>query len=133
MHDIPSRRQARPTRPDHSAHVGRPERCDRVALVLQGGGALGAYQAGVYQAMQEAGIEPDWVSGVSIGAVNAAIIAGNPPENRVARLRRFWEAVTAPSAWWPAGLTGSVATWQRSAGGLAAIMFGQPRFFAPRT
>src|SRR5262245_62962599 len=52
-----------------------PERCDRIALVLQGGGALGAYQAGVYQAMHEAGIEPDWVSGVSIGAINAAIIA----------------------------------------------------------
>ncbi len=56
---------------------GDPERCDRVALVLQGGGALGAYQAGVYQALHEAGIEPDWVSGVSIGAINAAIIAGN--------------------------------------------------------
>ena len=53
----------------------RPERCDRVALVLQGGGALGAYQAGVYQAMHEAGVEPDWVSGVSIGAINSAIIA----------------------------------------------------------
>src|SRR5215475_6403956 len=57
----------------------RPDRCDRIALVLQGGGALGAYQAGVYQALEEANIEPDWVSGVSIGAVNAAIIAGNPP------------------------------------------------------
>ena len=57
----------------------RPERCDRIALVLQGGGALGAYQAGVYQALHEAGIEPDWVSGVSIGAINSAIIAGNPP------------------------------------------------------
>ena len=55
----------------------RPERCDRIALVLQGGGALGAYQAGVYEALHEAGIEPDWVAGVSIGAINAAIIAGN--------------------------------------------------------
>ena len=61
----------------------RPERCDRIALVLQGGGALGAYQAGVYQALHEAGIEPDWVSGVSIGAINSAIIAGNPPEHRL--------------------------------------------------
>jgi NTE family protein len=59
--------------------VGRNERCGRIALVLQGGGALGAYQAGVYQALQEAGLEPDWVSGVSIGAINGAIIAGNPP------------------------------------------------------
>jgi K+ potassium transporter/Patatin-like phospholipase len=59
----------------------RPDRCDRVALV-QGGGALGAYQAGVYQAMHEARLEPDWVSGVSIGAINSAIIAGNPPSRQ---------------------------------------------------
>src|SRR5215468_7863132 len=64
----------------------RPDRCDRIALVLQGGGALGAYQAGVYQALHEANIEPDWVSGVSIGAINAAIIAGNPPRKRLDRL-----------------------------------------------
>jgi NTE family protein len=75
---------------------------------------------------------PDWVAGISIGAINAALIAGNAPENRVARLRRFWEAVSAPTSWWPTGLTGSVATWQRSVGGLAAIMFGQPGFFTPR-
>ncbi len=67
--------------------IKRPVRCERVALVLQGGGALGAYQAGVYQAMHQAGLEPDWVSGVSIGAINAAIIAGNPPERRLDRLR----------------------------------------------
>ncbi|MBX9649255.1 MAG: patatin-like phospholipase family protein, partial [Xanthobacteraceae bacterium] len=65
----------------------RPERCDRVALVLQGGGALGAYQAGVYQALHESGIEPDWVCGVSIGAINSAIIAGNPPDRRLERLQ----------------------------------------------
>jgi NTE family protein len=68
----------------------RPEGCDRIALVLQGGGALGAYQAGVYQALHEAGIEPDWVSGVSIGAINAAIIAGNSPAQRLNKLRAFW-------------------------------------------
>ena len=61
----------------------RPERCDCLALVLQGGGALGAYQAGVYQSLHEAGLEPDWVTGVSIGAINAAIIAGNAPERRL--------------------------------------------------
>ena len=61
----------------------RPERCDRIALVLQGGGALGAYQAGVYEALHEAEIEPDWVSGVSIGAINSAIIAGNRREHRL--------------------------------------------------
>ena len=66
-----------------------------VALVLQGGGALGAYQAGVYEALAEANINPDWVAGVSIGAINSAIIAGNEPAERVAKLRAFWEEVTA--------------------------------------
>lgn len=77
----------------------RPDRCDRVALVLQGGGALGAYQGGVYQALHEAGLEPDWVSGVSIGAINAAIIAGNPPERRLEQLRAFWERITERRVW----------------------------------
>jgi NTE family protein len=62
-----------------------------IALVLQGGGALGSYQAGVFEALSEAGIQPTWVSGVSIGAINAAIISGNKPQNQVARLREFWE------------------------------------------
>jgi NTE family protein len=66
-----------------------------VALVLQGGGALGAYQAGVYEALSEAGIHPDWIAGISIGVINAAIIAGNPPNSRVDRLREFWTQVTA--------------------------------------
>jgi Patatin-like phospholipase len=62
--------------------------------VLQGGGALGAYQAGVYEAMAEAGIHPDWVAGVSVGATNGAIIAGNPPSSRISRLREFWTQAT---------------------------------------
>ena len=62
----------------------------QIVLVLQGGGALGAYQLGVYQAMHEAGLEPDWVIGTSVGAINGAIIAGNPPELRLERLRQFW-------------------------------------------
>jgi len=66
-----------------------------VALVLQGGGALGAYQAGVYEALAEAGIHPDWIAGISIGAINAAIIAGNPPNSRVDRLREFWTQVSS--------------------------------------
>ena len=66
---------------------------ERIALVLQGGGALGAYQAGVYQALAEANLRPDWVAGISIGAINAALIAGDPPEKRVERLRDFWETV----------------------------------------
>jgi NTE family protein len=68
---------------------------DQVALVLQGGGALGSYQAGVYEALDAQGIEIDRIAGISIGAVNAAILAGNPPERRVARLREFWELVTS--------------------------------------
>ncbi len=60
-----------------------PDRCDQIALIFQGGGALGAYQAGVYEALHEANIEPDWVTGVSIGAINAAIIAGNPRSERL--------------------------------------------------
>ena len=59
-------------------------------LAFQGGGALNAYQGGVYQAFHEAGIEPDWVIGTSSGAINAGIIAGNPPEKRLERLREFW-------------------------------------------
>lgn len=65
-----------------------------IALLLQGGGALGAYQAGVYQALAEVDLHPDWVAGISIGAINSAIIAGNPPEERVAKLRAFWEGIT---------------------------------------
>src|SRR5258705_1276571 len=66
-----------------------------IALLLQGGGALGAYQAGVYQALTEADLHPDWIAGVSIVAINAPLIAGNPPEARVYKLRAFWERVTA--------------------------------------
>src|SRR2546422_4519871 len=65
----------------------------QVVLVLQGGGALGAYQVGVYQALHEAGVEPDWVIGTSIGAVNGAIIAGNETEKRLPRLQEFWDKV----------------------------------------
>lgn len=69
---------------------------ERIALLLQGGGALGSYQAGVYQALAEGDIHPDWVAGISIGAINSAIIAGNAPERRVEKLRDFWETVTEP-------------------------------------
>ena len=111
----------------------RPASYDKkIGLVLQGGGALGSYQAGVYEALAGAGYLPDWVAGISIGAINAAIIAGNAPENRVARLRQFWEEITAPTAWWPAAPSGPLAIWQRKAAGLSALMFGQPGFFAPR-
>src|SRR6201993_2619248 len=80
----------------------RPASYDKkVALVLQGGGALGSYQAGVYEALATSEYVPDWVAGISIGAINAAIIAGNAPEKRVERLREFWERITAPVPWNP--------------------------------
>ena len=110
----------------------RPASYDKkIGLVLQGGGALGSYQAGVYEALAASEYPPDWVAGISIGAINAAIIAGNAPEHRVARLRSFWEEVTAPSAWWPEALSPPIAAWQRHAGAFSAMMFGQPGFFAP--
>src|SRR6185437_4418995 len=92
--------RAMDTRPiqSHPA-IWRPKGCDRVALVLQGGGALGAYQAGVYQALHEAGLEPDWVSGVSIGGINAAIIAGNAKNRRLEALREFWHRITDRTLW----------------------------------
>ena len=78
----------------------------QVVLVFQGGGALGAYQAGVYQALHEAGIEPDWIIGTSIGAINAALIAGNSGNDRLARLEEFWRRMRQTSGWtapwlWP--------------------------------
>ena len=75
-----------------------PDAAPDAVLVLQGGGALGAYQVGVYQALHEGGIEPDWVIGTSIGAINAALIAGNKPEHRMQRLHAFWDAVAARGA-----------------------------------
>ena len=110
----------------------RPDRCDRIALVLQGGGALGAYQAGVYQALHEAGVEPDWVSGVSIGAINAALIAGNPPEQRLERLHAFWDRITARKVWHYTP-DGDVFRQARNAtSSLFTMVFGQPGFFEPR-
>ena len=84
-----------------------------VALVLQGGGALGAYQAGVYEALNDAGIYPNWIAGMSIGAINAAIIAGNAPNDRVDRLREFWTQVTV--RWAVAGRRQRVRRLSRAA------------------
>src|SRR5271163_3088910 len=66
----------------------------QIVLVLQGGGALGAYQAGVYEALHDAGVEPDWVIGTSIGAIHSAMIAGNEPAKRLEKIRTFWKRVT---------------------------------------
>src|SRR3954447_2879232 len=86
-------------RKTHQPRNRPPFEC--IALVLQGGGALGSYQAGVYEALAEADLHPHWVAGISIGAINSALIAGNPPKERVARLREFWETITQG----PFGLT----------------------------
>src|ERR1700723_2411204 len=78
----------------HHRPAARPP-FECIALLLQGGGALGSYQAGVYEALAEADLHPDWVAGISIGAINSAIIAGNAPKNRVDALRAFWHTVSA--------------------------------------
>lgn len=111
----------------------RPEGCKRIALVLQGGGALGAYQAGVYQALHEAGLDPDWLAGVSIGAINAALIAGNRRERRVERLRTFWERVTARPVWGFSPQGDLLRKAHTAAASLNAATFGQPGFFEPRS
>lgn len=107
-------------------------RYDRVALVLQGGGALGAYQAGVYQALSDAGCEPTWLSGVSIGAINASIIAGNEPSRRLQRLEQFWQTISGRKIWayTPEGdiyrdIRNRTSSWM-------TMTMGQPGFFKPR-
>jgi len=105
----------------------RPQEQRQVVLVFQGGGALGAYQAGVYQALHESGIEPDWIIGTSIGAINASLIAGNEPDNRVERLEEFWRRMRRKEFWglsnWP-GLVDTTSYWSTVLGGI-------PGFFEP--
>jgi NTE family protein len=132
MNDVATAFKVRRSAAPQHSETWRPERCDRVALVLQGGGALGAYQAGVYQAMHEAKLEPDWVSGVSIGAINSAIIAGNPPDRRLRQLRTFWEQITDRKIW-PFTPDGDIFRKARNAtSSWLTIMHGQPGFFSPR-
>jgi NTE family protein len=112
---------------------------ETVALLLQGGGALGAYQAGVYEALAEAGVRPDWVAGISIGAINAAIIAGNKPGARVGKLREFWQEITARPGWdWFANSTlGFIdnnvvrQSYNQISAGFSALT-GATGFFSPR-
>jgi NTE family protein len=112
---------------------------EQIALLLQGGGALGSYQGGVYQALDEADITPDWVAGVSIGSINSALIAGNPPDKRVSALRAFWETVSKPPLG-PFGLP-YVAGVQlpdmlhaavNRTRAFGSVMLGVPEFFKPR-
>ncbi|CAM5769651.1 membrane protein [Labrys miyagiensis] len=105
---------------------------DRIALVFQGGGALGAYQAGVYEALANAGCEPNWLSGVSIGAINASIIAGNEPRHRLQRLEQFWQTISGRKIWayTPEGdifrdIRNRTSSW-------ITMTQGQPGFFKPR-
>jgi NTE family protein len=101
-------------------------------LVLQGGGALGSYQAGAYQALSTHHFEPEWVAGISIGAINAAIIAGNAPEKRVARLKEFWEQCAAHVPWNPILKSDRGRTAFNEASAALIATFGVPGFFSPR-
>ena len=98
----------------------------QTVLVFQGGGALGAYQVGVYQALQEAGIEPDWVIGTSIGAINAALIAGNAPGDRLDKLREFWRRIEHGQFF-----DGPMANMFAPLRTMSAVMSGIPSFFKP--
>jgi NTE family protein len=101
-------------------------------LVLQGGGALGSYQAGAYQALCHFDFEPEWIAGISIGAINAAIIAGNPREKRVARLKEFWEMVSAPVPWNPVTKGERARSYFNETSAALIATFGVPGFFTPR-
>lgn len=125
-----------------AAHIRDSSRLpDSIALVLQGGGALGAYQAGVYQGLHGAGIAPTWIAGISIGAFNTAIIAGTPPERRVEALHEFWETISQPYLL-PATTLGQEAHfdglnehqrgWLDSLEALRAMVEGQRGFYQPR-
>ncbi len=103
-----------------------------VALVLQGGGALGSYQAGVIEGLAASGIEIDWVAGISIGAVNAAIVAGNPPDQRVEKLNAFWDTVTGSLPSFPIFPNDRIREWVHEWSAGFVMMAGVPGFFSPR-
>jgi len=110
---------------------------EQIVLLLQGGGALGSYQAGVYQALAEADLHPNWIAGISIGAINSAIIAGNAPDKRVDRLREFWETVSASPLGIPylksIELQNPIVHHLVNQGrAVNILLFGAPNFFAPR-
>ena len=118
---------------------------ETIVLVLQGGGALGAYQCGVYEGLHLAGIEPDWFAGISIGAINGAILAGNAPGERLEKLRAFWERICTPALplpreafdWqrqWLDALpkSGMLSAWADGLGAATSLLHGQAGFFVPR-
>lgn len=109
----------------------------KVALVLQGGGALGSYQSGVYEALVGSDYQPHWVAGISIGAINAALIAGNAPAQRVDKLREFWQAITTPIGWTNpiyvlGNNIGATASMAKHISAMHALVLGQSNFFTPR-
>jgi len=105
---------------------------DKVVLLLQGGGALGSFQGGVYQELDRSGIDIDWVAGISIGAINAAIIAGNPPERRVAKLRSFWETLSSTLPDFPLFQADMLREIAHLGAAATVSMFGVPGFFHPQ-
>jgi NTE family protein len=105
---------------------------EKNVLVLQGGGALGAYQGGAYEALAAAGIEPEWVAGISIGAINSAIIAGNPPERRVQRLREFWDLVSSRLTLPPLATDSTSRKLFNETSAALVASTGAPGFFEPR-
>jgi NTE family protein len=119
------------TEPSDPAPAKTPATAQRV-LVLQGGGALGSYQAGAYQALCHHDFEPDWIAGISIGAINAAIIAGNPRETRVERLKEFWNMVSAPVPWNPVTKSDRARSLFNETSAALIATFGVPGFFTPR-
>ncbi len=132
---------AAPSPKQSSSLLDRVAAYEHIALVLQGGGALGAYQAGVVQGLAEAGIQPTWVAGISIGSIHCAIIAGNPPHLRAERLREFWHRVTQPpvlpsTLWeqepWVSLLPDEMLPWMAPLQSMRALAEGQKGFFVPR-
>ncbi|HKR91157.1 patatin-like phospholipase family protein [Novosphingobium sp.] len=116
----------------NASDAGYSDSRPQCVLVLQGGGALGAYQAGVYEALAEQGTEPEWVAGISIGAINAAIIAGNAPQDRIAALQCFWERVSSELQYCLDEPMGFARRAFNEASALYAATFGIPGFFTPR-
>jgi NTE family protein len=117
--------------PEKPADPATPAQARRV-LVLQGGGALGSYQAGAYQALCHHDFEPQWIAGISIGAINAAIIAGNPREKRIAKLKEFWEMASSPVPWQPMLHDDRAHSLFNETSAAVIAAFGVPGFFTPR-
>jgi len=113
------------------AAPGRPAGAPKVALILQGGGALGAYHIGAFEALHAAGLDPDWVAGISIGAFNAAIIAGNEPADRLGKLVGFWNEISWPDLFDPPSFLPLQILHDRLSSA-ESLAFGQPHFFSPR-